>query len=360
VEILKLWSLRAGSLPLNYLLISTDAERGRLLIEAAIPHHQRWGLLFFRLPSASYASMHTLADASFPALHSLWLNIPRHDASGALLSTGTPDSSKKLVEIRDAPKLRNVDISSSPNFFAFPQHLLEIPWEQLETLDVAIENDKWVDSVSTLVLCTRLMELTFSSVSETPIPVEITSRVTMTFLRYLDLGNNPYDAQLLDHFILPQLRRLSVTLFGSRDDLHRMQALFARAVCPIQHFTLILGNPRFLRRFMALAPTVIGLHLRVESTAIDTLGIVGTALQPGVLPALQSLAIEYPSDSVTGQDSLVEMLTARRVDTPERARLPKSFQLVTATNCLDMTPYGNLTGMAISLSGGGGGYISVL
>ncbi|KAF8161806.1 hypothetical protein K438DRAFT_307591 [Mycena galopus ATCC 62051] len=82
VDILELWTSRAGSLPLNYLLISGDAEEGRLLVGAAMRHHERWGSLYLGVPWVSYVSarVHTLADASFPVLHTLQLHICPSDA----------------------------------------------------------------------------------------------------------------------------------------------------------------------------------------------------------------------------------------------------------------------------------------
>ncbi|KAF8161822.1 hypothetical protein K438DRAFT_2025734 [Mycena galopus ATCC 62051] len=285
VDILELWTSRAGSLPLNYLLISGDAEEGRLLVGAAMRHHERWGSLCLGVPWVSYVSakIHTLADASFPVLHTLQLHICPSDA---LLDR----SSNKLI-IRDAPNLRAVTISASSHFFAFPICLLDIPWGRLKSLDVQLENHKWAESVSTLLLCTNLAVLTVTSdVEAVPIPAQITGHITMPFLQSLDL-DNPYLVELLDHVTLPYLRKLRLSSFGDSDDFDQIQSFFLRAACPIQHLTLTVGDPQFLRRIVGFAPLVVHLALHIISAAPDILGLVGTALQPGVLPALQELSV---------------------------------------------------------------------
>ncbi|KAJ7252407.1 hypothetical protein B0H12DRAFT_1118112 [Mycena haematopus] len=212
---------------------------------------------------------------------------------------------------------------------------LEIPLEQLESLVVAIENHNWAERVSMLLRCTNLRELTVSSdIREAPVPGQIASQITLPFLQSLDL-DNPYLAELLGHVTLPQLRQLGLSLFGDRDDFLRIQALFSRAPCPIQYLSLTLGDPEFLRRIVALVPSVVELVLRMRSVAPDILGLVGTALQPGVLPGLQTFSIRFPTTSFTGRDVFVEMLMGRR------SRL-RSFTLHSAGRVCDATPYTDL------------------
>ncbi|KAF7350873.1 F-box domain-containing protein [Mycena sanguinolenta] len=337
-EMMKVWSSRAESLPLHYILISWDAEEADSLVEAVLQHQQRWGLLFMAVPWSAYARMHTLG-ASFPVLYHIQLVIQGGD------STPTLESSKLIFH--DAPKLRTVAISSFGGCSEFPMYLLEIPWGQLESLKVAIGNDTWAENMSTLLQCTNLTELTISSnVQQTPMPAQITNHITLPFLQSLKL-DNPYLVELLDHVTLPRLHQLEMGLFGDRDDFRRMQSLFSRAACPIQYLKLTLGDPGFLRRIMALTPLVVELVLRIESMAPNILGLVGTALQPGVLPVLQTLEVGYPTASMTGRDVLVETLMGRS------ARL-RSFALHSAGNTVDMIPYTNLAlaGVKVKVSAG--------
>ncbi|KAF8161816.1 hypothetical protein K438DRAFT_307793 [Mycena galopus ATCC 62051] len=257
VDMMDLWTSRAGTLPLNFWLESCFPERGRLLVEAAMRHHGRWGLLQLSIPSASYASLHTLADASFPLSHTLKLDIPRENQCGSLPETPHIEYSNKLI-IRDAPQLRKLELYASKHYFDFPVCLLEIPWGQLEgALAVTIKNDTWAESLSRLILCTNLTELRVfcedfqDEDTPIPVPVEITGHTTMPFLHCLALHDSPYHdspylAQLLDHFTLPVLDSLTMSLSGSRDDFRRLQSLFSRAACPILELTLTLWISSFL------------------------------------------------------------------------------------------------------------------
>ncbi|KAJ6497391.1 hypothetical protein C8R45DRAFT_982724 [Mycena sanguinolenta] len=335
VEMTEVWSSRAANLPLNYILMSEDTAEADSLVEAAVRYQQRWGLLFMAVPWASYASMLMLADANFPVLQQIQLAILGHDSTMALRS------SKKLA-LRKAPNLRRVVTSFEP-YIAFPMCWLDIPWGQLASLKVAIENDGWAENMSTLLQCTNLTELTISSnVPQTQMPVQITSHITLPFLQSLEL-DNPYLAELLDHVTLPRLHQLETDLFGDQADFRRMQSLFSRAACPIQDLKLTLRDPQFVRRILALAPSIMKLVLRVESRAPNILGLVGTALQPGVLPVLQTLEVRYPTASMTGRDTLVEMLVARR------AHL-RRFTLHSGGNAVDATPYTDLARAGIQVT----------
>ncbi|KAF8205562.1 hypothetical protein K438DRAFT_515232 [Mycena galopus ATCC 62051] len=324
VQSSKLWLSRAGSLPLRCVMISGHAERGRLLVEAALPHHRQLGFLFLSVPWVSYASIFTLTDASFPALHSLQLSVSRRDSSG-ILSTKLPNlNSRSKLVIRDAPKLCNVDISARDDDVAFPLRLLDVPWGQLETLNVEIENDTWAESLSKLLLCTNLVALTVTAhpdVQRAPTPAKIKGHITMS-LQELDLG--PHLAAFLDHVTLPDLLQLRISLSGDTHDLLRIQSLFARAPCQVHFLILTLEDPQFLRQFLALAPSIV--MLSIESPAPEILELAGTALLPGVLPSLGALCLKYPirTDSAKGRAVFIDMLKTRLVDKPECVRL-RSF-----------------------------------
>ncbi|KAF8205545.1 hypothetical protein K438DRAFT_1818012 [Mycena galopus ATCC 62051] len=288
--------------------------------------HEQLGSLVFEVPWASYASMHTLADASFPLLHSIKFHVPRVSLSDL--------ESASALTMRDAPNLRNVNLSGSLDYYAFPLDLLKIRWGRLETLSVAIQNDKWAESVSTLLLCTNLVALTISAdFQEAPAPPRTTGHVTMPLLESLVL-DNPFLTELFDHITLPRMRFLHMELSGNTRDLHRMQSLFTRAPCMVQHLILTLGEPDILRDLLALAPLIEHLDLGVESASDSLLGTVVAALRPGVLPSLRDLILQCPKDYMAGRDDLIAMLWGRRGATP---RL-RSFRLRDAGGRLS-SPY---------------------
>ncbi|KAF8150525.1 hypothetical protein K438DRAFT_1778977 [Mycena galopus ATCC 62051] len=267
---MELCASRPGSLPLNYFLDSCNPKQGRLFVEAAMRHHVQWGLLHLSIPSVSCGSLHTLANASFPLLHRLELVIPQPNWYGGWLETPHTEYSNRLI-IRNAPKLRRLQIAASKYYSEFPAQL-EGP------LGVVIENHKWAEGLSRLILCTNLTELTdFAKGPDTPISLQITGHDTMPFLQW------------------------SISRSAPRSR-HAPSSALAQP-CPLQDLTLALRDPEFLRSIMALALSIVNLRLWIQSDTPEILGVVGTALRPEVLPILQILNIQYSTESLTGATS---------------------------------------------------------
>ncbi|KAJ7058728.1 hypothetical protein C8F01DRAFT_1147031 [Mycena amicta] len=194
-DILHLWSARARTLPVTYVIRTTDIDMGEEMLEAATQYEERWEDVELHLPAPAYhALVPRLSGTSFPhlcrlSLHAIATKTGEFDALPTLdFSGGAP----KLVELR---------------LLAYPHKLADnVPWGQLRTLQI----DGTFQNVAILRSCPSLVHLVLNPPPIASEEVQLERDVVpLPHLESLALLANTGLAPLLS---LPRLCHLEIPL----------------------------------------------------------------------------------------------------------------------------------------------------
>ncbi|KAJ7495471.1 hypothetical protein FB451DRAFT_1164201 [Mycena latifolia] len=309
VEILKLWFLRAGNLPVNYSFQCRDASRGAALIETSVLHAPHWQDMTFRLPLRSLPKL-DLRQKSLPMLRRISFDINQHHRVRMDIQTD-------VVILKNAPLLREVHIST------LPYQKFDIPWHQLNTLTL-FQCMPWAECMSLLRECPGLVNLVVSTSGSAP---HNASPLTLTNLKSFTAHTG---LALLEHLSLPCLQRLTIS--GVMAGEHTVFDTFIkRSACVLKYLSLSLNDvaSNTLRSCLRAADSVTEVALRVPGQ-----GRLFEVLQFDILPRLTSLRLWGDKVSTEDYTNLVAMLRACRAPSPERVML----NFVT----LELAPYSEL------------------
>ncbi|KAJ7263706.1 hypothetical protein C8J57DRAFT_418438 [Mycena rebaudengoi] len=291
VEILKLWLLRAGSLPLDYSFHCGNPSQASSVIEISILHSHRWQNVSFKLPIACFSTL-DMRHHSFPILRKISLDI--HD------KRSYRDQLPDAVIVQNSPSLREVHIST------FPEVKFDIPWNQLTTLVISY-NVQLMDCISTLRDIPGLVHLVAHIAPTTTTPIPIASPLTLNHLESLTSS-----ISLLEHLTLPRLERLTVKEFVTGQQT-TFQPFISRSACVNLIYLSLHMTPvpaRALLACLRVTPSVEELELRWGGPQP---GELFTLLQKeSILPRLTSLRFHGARMFVGDYSNLLATLRARR------------------------------------------------
>ncbi|KAJ7176273.1 hypothetical protein C8R43DRAFT_1197909 [Mycena crocata] len=338
VGILKLWSSRAGGLPLTYLFGSSNPQLARRLIDAVMPFYQQWGHVNLGIPAAAFPSLRRLADHELPALVCLKLYAPwkRGEEEGDwILSAAVPS---EPIIIRHAPRLREVQLLN------IPLRYVHIPWEHLETLEIC-DTGTDEEELSLLRRCTNLQSLTLSHTNEVPGQVMHPNPVVLPSIRSLDCL---HFSRLLQSVALPNLHHLEFSPITSFQRIRDLTIFLSR--CAPQSFSTYVASSMFLVLTLSAIPFVTNLNIACPGLCHT----FAAALEvPGMLPRLEVLSMRFDEKQVWGVNQLVGILRARREVGSGHAVLQSFTILLLNLVELDCAPFRSLaaedTGLKICI-----------
>ncbi|KAJ7896133.1 hypothetical protein B0H13DRAFT_2523441 [Mycena leptocephala] len=291
VEILKLWLLRAGSLPLDYSFHCENPSRASSVIEISILHSHRWQDVSFKLPIVCFSTL-SMRHHSFPLLRKISLDI--HD------KRTYRDQLPEAVIVQNSPFLREVHIST------LPEVKFDIPWNQLTTLVISY-NVELMNCVSLLRDIPRLAHLVAHTAPTATTPITVASPLTLNHLESLASS-----ISLLEHLTLPRLERLTVKELVAGQQT-TFEPFISRSACVnLIYFSLhmIRVPARTLLACLRVTPSVEELELRWGGPQPGEL--FGLLQKESILPRLTNLQFHGARMSVGDYSNLLATVRARR------------------------------------------------
>ncbi|KAJ7051430.1 hypothetical protein C8F01DRAFT_1376775 [Mycena amicta] len=359
IELMRLWSTRAGDLPVTYRLLSSNATRARQLLEIAVAYHRQWKSATFILPARGFDILGSQQLGPLPYLEHLELQL-------SVASQQSP----AIIPLNTASKLTRLSLAAAKTtpVASFPLSAVDVPWAQLRELSCELHQASWAEGIMRIAQCTKLLALTIRAtrIEQQPVAAVIGTVVTMAQLQIMRLDDHVALAELIDYLTLPVLRTLSLVIYGNQHDFTRFNSFVLRSgLIHLNTLFLAVQNPTFLRQLLALLPSIRNLKLELISAGPNphALAAIGRALQPEeknsitrsvLLPALENLEVVYPLPSGRAQIGLEEHFVGSLV---ERCLHKHTSRLVSLTvrlsgvsNHLDATPYARLVMVGVQVT----------
>ncbi|KAF7326129.1 hypothetical protein MKEN_00464400 [Mycena kentingensis (nom. inval.)] len=315
IELLQLWSLRAGGLPLTYKFATNHGETGEEALRIALIFCTRWEDVEMELPSASYIALGAspaVESLSFDALRRLVLRValaPAPHANRDLITTA--------LDITNAPLLRDFFISTRAENLA-----CGVPWNRLDRLTIDSRDAVDTDPSSTFCIlgrCTRLRRLVLLNNTTFELAYTGRTRICLPALTELTIAG----AGISSALTLPALTHLKTTCLGVlRSDTPRVLATISKWNCPLTHLDLRLGHPVQITLTPILAAGPLGspflnliyLHLdfKLPSGLVDIVDASKVLKDTiNILPLLETLRMTSYFAGWKSPEAFKRMLTKR-------------------------------------------------
>ncbi|KAJ7057562.1 hypothetical protein C8F01DRAFT_1306274 [Mycena amicta] len=315
VDILRLWSARARTIPMTFSLETQKVDLGRDMLVAAMEHKERWREVVLHLALRSYGVLGGVSGASLPHLRHLSLRVNR--PWGSFRNPGDPPP--PTLDLLGASQLRDLRL------FRFP-YTLRVPWKQLATLHMTdYPTHSLLEALTTLRSCNSLVHLNLYGMYGDNIPAA-PEVVHLPHLESLVITNSP----IMRHLFLPRLRRLTMPL--NHPAVQNVLPLIPKWGCTLETLELTPQAilPQLFPQLLAAIPSLKKLHLALSSRyEADFLSKTMGMLNPeGVLPQFEALRITWHFSS---KDDIPEELRGflhKKALESKLVRVFKSFTLL--------------------------------
>ncbi|KAJ7057561.1 hypothetical protein C8F01DRAFT_1233013 [Mycena amicta] len=321
VDIVRLWSARARTIPLTFIFETENVELGGEMLVAAMEHKERWGEVGLYLPATSYVVLGGVSGASLPHLRNLALRVKWNPFGGG---SRAPDLGPiPSLDLSGASQLLRLRLTTFPC-----TRLLGVRWRQLTALNMAHYGRHLPEDLAILRACKSLVELTVRHGHPELLLPASSEVVHLPHLESLLVT----DASIMKYLFLPLLRRLSLPL--SRKAVQNMLPLISAWGCTLEALELTPQEilPELFPQLLAAVPSLKQLHLDFTDHRPDYFfpKIVGMLNAESVLPQLEALRITWRFPSEDGEyiyGELRSFLRKKALESKSRIRGRRSLSI---------------------------------
>ncbi|KAJ7059839.1 hypothetical protein C8F01DRAFT_205797 [Mycena amicta] len=324
VDIVRLWSARARTIPMTFVFETQNIELGGEMLVAAMENKERWGEVGLYLPATSYVVLGGVSGASLPHLRNLALRVKWTPFGGG---SRAPDLGPiPSLDLSGASQLRKLRLTTFPG-----TRLLGVRWRQLTALNMAHYGRHLPEDLAILQACKSLVELTVRHGHPELLLPPSSEVVHLPHLESLVVT----DASIMKYLFLPLLRRLALPL--SRKAVQNLPPLILAWGCTLEALELTSTTPQeilpeLFPQLLAAVPSLKRLHLDFTDRRPDYFfpKIVGILNGDSVVPQLETLRItrRFPSEDDEYIYGELRSFLRKKALESKSVRVFKSFTLI--------------------------------